>query len=232
MHLIEIDGTNAGGSDLTAVLDFGAGSDGSVVRGLVINRCRRPRFGSRYSTTSGHVIEGNFLGTDPDGHRRPARNGFGILIDIGATNVHDRRHRRPPRATSFRATAGIGIGIASTTAAAGTRHSGQFHRHRTPPARRAARTASASRCTPTSRTRRSAAIRRGRATSSRETRAPASGVLGLASATRSTSGNVVTGQLHRHRRDGLGAARQRDRRDLRRRPRPTRSVAGIPAKET
>jgi IPT/TIG domain/S-layer homology domain len=85
VHLIEIDGTHACGAN-PAVLNFGTGSNDSVVRGLVINRCNASAIMIALSTTSGHVIEGNFLGTDPTG-MIASPNSFGILVDIGAMNV-------------------------------------------------------------------------------------------------------------------------------------------------
>ena len=84
VHLIEIDGTLSCGS--SHELDFGTGSNGSVVRGLVINRCSNAAIRVAFSTTTGHVIEGNFLGTDPTG-LIASPNTYGILIDIGAMNV-------------------------------------------------------------------------------------------------------------------------------------------------
>jgi IPT/TIG domain/S-layer homology domain len=85
VHLIEIDGTNSGGGNLAAAFAFGAGSDGSVIRGLVINRC--PSAAIQILVASGHVIEGNFLGTDPTGSVAHGNDAFGILIDEGASNV-------------------------------------------------------------------------------------------------------------------------------------------------
>src|ERR1041385_9189109 len=63
--LIELNGTNAGG---IYGLQFGsgAGSSGSVVRGLVINNFGAAAISS-VNQSSGIVIEGNFIGTDPSG---------------------------------------------------------------------------------------------------------------------------------------------------------------------
>jgi hypothetical protein len=85
VHLVEIDGTNTGGGNFAAAFAFGAGSDGSVVRGLVINRC--PSTAIQILTAGGHLIEGNFLGTDPTGSVAHGNGAFGILIDGGASNV-------------------------------------------------------------------------------------------------------------------------------------------------
>ena len=85
VHLIEIDGTNTGGGNFAAAFAFGAGSDGSVIRGLVVNRC--PSAAIQILGANGHVIDGNFLGTDSTGAVAHGNGAFGILIDEGASNV-------------------------------------------------------------------------------------------------------------------------------------------------
>ena len=83
--LIEIDGTNTGIAPSAAVLFFGPASGGSTVRGLVLNR--GVYAGIRVSGTSGLVIEGNFIGTNPAGNAA-LPNGFaGILLNDGPANV-------------------------------------------------------------------------------------------------------------------------------------------------
>jgi hypothetical protein len=60
--LIELDGTNTGpdgGIDLTT------GSDGTVIRGLAINRASGPCI--NIEAGSNTIVEGDFLGTDPSG---------------------------------------------------------------------------------------------------------------------------------------------------------------------
>jgi len=85
IHLIEIDGTNTGGGIFSAAFDFRSGSDGSVVRGLVINRC--PEAAIQILIAGGHLIEGNFIGTDPTGTTALGIGAYDILIDEGASNV-------------------------------------------------------------------------------------------------------------------------------------------------
>jgi hypothetical protein len=60
--LIELDGTSAG---LNGALALGTGSDGSVIRGLAINRSPGPCI--MIAGGNGSAIHGNFLGTDPGG---------------------------------------------------------------------------------------------------------------------------------------------------------------------
>jgi CSLREA domain-containing protein len=87
VHLIEIDGTNTGGGLFAAVIVFRFGGiGGSVVRGLVINRC--PSGAITILEAAGPVVvEGNFLGTDPTGMVAHGSGAYGILIDGGSTNV-------------------------------------------------------------------------------------------------------------------------------------------------
>jgi hypothetical protein len=83
--LIELDGTNTGiGSD-AAVLFFAAGSGGSTVRGLAINRGHYA--GIRLSGVAGMILEGNFIGTDPSGTVPHGNTNFGILGNNGPSNV-------------------------------------------------------------------------------------------------------------------------------------------------
>src|SRR5262249_9919573 len=60
-------------------------SDGSVVRGLVINRGRSAGIQVDVSNV---VIEGNFIGVDPTGMTAEGNQGYGIGIDGAITNVH------------------------------------------------------------------------------------------------------------------------------------------------
>ncbi len=74
--LIEIAGVEVSGIGLR----FIAGSDGSLVRGLVINRFQ---VGIHISGSGNHVIESNYIGTDPTGlSAKP--NSDGIFINGGA----------------------------------------------------------------------------------------------------------------------------------------------------
>jgi hypothetical protein len=108
VHRIEIDGTHTCGAN-PAILDFGTGSDGSVIRGLVLNRCNNSAIRVAFSTTTGHVIEGNFLGTDPTG-LVASPNTFGVLIDISAKNVTIGGTAAAARNVISGNVAGIGIG--------------------------------------------------------------------------------------------------------------------------
>ena len=83
--LIELDGTNTGVGSDAAVLFFAAGSGGSAVRGLAINRGHYA--GIRLSGVAGMLIEGNFIGTDPSGTVPHGNTNFGILGNNGPSNV-------------------------------------------------------------------------------------------------------------------------------------------------
>lgn len=73
---IELDGTTAGGVGLT----LAAGSGGSTIRGLVINR-----FGSAILVQSaGNFVNGNFIGIDPTG--TIARGNTSHAVDITSAN--------------------------------------------------------------------------------------------------------------------------------------------------
>jgi CSLREA domain-containing protein len=89
--LIELDGTNAGGS----AVGLSIGAQNSVVRGLVINRFSR--FGINFlGSASGSKSEGNFIGTDPTGTLDRGNGGLGVGIStsnvvIGGT-TRDKRN--------------------------------------------------------------------------------------------------------------------------------------------
>ncbi|HEX4440073.1 MAG TPA: S-layer homology domain-containing protein [Thermoanaerobaculia bacterium] len=123
VHLIEIDGTHACGA--AAVLDFGTGSDASVIRGLVINRCNASAIRVAFSTTTGHVIEGNFLGTDPTGSVA-SPNSYGVLIDIGPKNVTIGGVSPASRNVISGNAAGIGFGNGSNNGGSGHVVAGNF----------------------------------------------------------------------------------------------------------
>ena len=123
-HRIEIDGTHTCGAN-PAILDFGTGSDGSVIRGLVLNRCNNSAIRVAFSTTTGHVIEGNFLGTDPTGLVASA-NTFGVLIDIGAKNVTVGGTAAASRNVISGNIAGIGVGNGFDNGGSGHHIEGNF----------------------------------------------------------------------------------------------------------
>jgi hypothetical protein len=86
--LIELDGTNSGGSfGNAALITQGASNSNVTIRGLVINRA--PASGIMIlGQGSNFAVEGCFIGTDPSGLTSIDRDNYlGVLIDIGATNV-------------------------------------------------------------------------------------------------------------------------------------------------
>jgi hypothetical protein len=82
--LIEIDGTNVTFPD--SDLQFSAGSDGSVVKGLVINR---NQFHAAIAIlgVSNITVQGCFIGSDPTGTSVPGALTYGVLIDQSATGA-------------------------------------------------------------------------------------------------------------------------------------------------
>jgi hypothetical protein len=84
--LIEIDGTNTGGSFSDGVLKAQGASD-ITIRGLVINRAPSSAI-FFFGAGSNFAVEGCFIGTDPTGLTSIDRyNDLGVLVDLGATNV-------------------------------------------------------------------------------------------------------------------------------------------------
>ncbi len=77
--IIEIDGTNAGNNGFNVRTVSG----GVTIRGLVINRF--PGIGIVIETGSGHVIQGNYIGTDVTGNL-PLGNAGGIRL-LNTSNV-------------------------------------------------------------------------------------------------------------------------------------------------
>ncbi len=83
--LIELDGTHSGSSGVLTIQ--GPANSNVTIRGLVINRGAVGAI-LIYGQGSNFVVEGCFIGTDPTGLTSMDRyNGFGILVDQGATNV-------------------------------------------------------------------------------------------------------------------------------------------------
>ena len=86
VHQIELDGTNANISN--ACFFFGPGSGGSVVRGMVINRCT---LFAVIVNTGNITLEGNFLGTNAAGTASLGRGivslGTGFSPDPGAVII-------------------------------------------------------------------------------------------------------------------------------------------------
>ena len=86
VHQIELDGTNANISN--ACFYFGPGSGGSVLRGMVINRCV---YLAVIVDTGNVRLEGNFLGTNAAGSASLGRGivslGTGFFPDPGAVII-------------------------------------------------------------------------------------------------------------------------------------------------
>ena len=80
VHLIEVDGTNA--NILNACFFFAAGSEGSVLRGMVVNRC--PTLAVTVNTVN-ITLEGNFLGTNAAGDTSLGRGS--VLLSIGSSSA-------------------------------------------------------------------------------------------------------------------------------------------------
>ena len=80
--MIEVDGTNAG--DRICGLVLGPGSDGSTIKGLVINRCNN--IGIYIFNSNNNIVSGNYLGTDVTGSRDLGNTMFGIKLFQGASN--------------------------------------------------------------------------------------------------------------------------------------------------
>jgi hypothetical protein len=85
--VIELDG--ASGS--TTTLDLQAGSSGSTIRGLVINRAPPPSGNAILVRSSNNVIAGNYLGTNVAGTAAGPGNGVGVRISGGAGAANDNR---------------------------------------------------------------------------------------------------------------------------------------------
>ena len=124
--LIELNGTSAGAA--SNGLTLGAGSGGSTIRGLAINRFAG---NGLVIQSDGNTIVGNFIGTNPTGTSRSPNGTFpvsgdGILIqnasnnDIGSANVADRN------VVSGNAIGGIHIAGTLTTPASGNQIQGNF----------------------------------------------------------------------------------------------------------
>ncbi len=81
--IIELEGSNAGAA--ARGLNLEAGSDGSIIRGIVINRFDAA--GLRVFNSSGNTIQGNYIGVDPTGTSTTVGNaGNGIQLRDGAAN--------------------------------------------------------------------------------------------------------------------------------------------------
>ncbi|MEZ5658199.1 MAG: DUF4347 domain-containing protein [Burkholderiaceae bacterium] len=81
--IIELDGSLLGGTEAGLVLD--GGSDGSEIRGQVINRF--PSYGIDVRGASGVKIQGNFVGTDVTGTVAAGNADNAIFLHLGATGA-------------------------------------------------------------------------------------------------------------------------------------------------
>jgi uncharacterized repeat protein (TIGR01451 family)/CSLREA domain-containing protein len=81
--LIQIDGINTGANAFG--LNLAVGSDGSRIRGLVINRFSQ--FGILVSGASGIKIDGNFIGTDPSGNSALPNSRDGVQLDNSSNDT-------------------------------------------------------------------------------------------------------------------------------------------------
>lgn len=81
--LVELDGSNITAGASGVGLDLAAG--GSTVRGLVVNNFNLAGLRATGSA-GGNAVEGNFVGTSPDGVE-PAPNAAGVLIENSPDNV-------------------------------------------------------------------------------------------------------------------------------------------------
>src|SRR5437762_1571537 len=85
--LIQLNGSSAGAG--SHGLTLGAGSGGSTIRGLVVNRFAANGIGVQ---SNGNTISGNFIGVDPTGTTRMPNGTFpnsgdGILIQNASNNT-------------------------------------------------------------------------------------------------------------------------------------------------
>jgi hypothetical protein len=79
--VIELTGADAIGIGLYISSD----ADGSTVRGLCINRFTA--FGIDINSSGSHVIQGNYIGTDPTGTQARGNTLFGIYVDRSGNNT-------------------------------------------------------------------------------------------------------------------------------------------------
>jgi CSLREA domain-containing protein len=123
VHRIEIDGSGCTGSFVSALLLFAEGSGGSTVRGLVINRCGTNAIRLANSGGGNH-IEGNFLGTSPDGMTAHGNGGGVAFQDEGSGEANDVIGGATPGARNV--ISGNGTGIYFINASSGHAIRGNF----------------------------------------------------------------------------------------------------------
>src|SRR2546423_6765540 len=124
--LIELDGTGAGSG--ANGLTLAAGSGGSTIRGLAINRFAGNGI---VIQTNGNTIAGNFIGVDPSGTTRMPNgtfpnSGHGILIQNALNNIIGSTSPADRNILSGNAIAGIQIVGTLTAPATGNIIKGNF----------------------------------------------------------------------------------------------------------
>jgi parallel beta-helix repeat protein len=82
MPIIVLNGTLAG--DVSGLTLFGSGSNGSTIRGLVVQQFTR--HGILLNGSSNNFIQGNFLGTDVTGTLDYGNSAAGIRLAFGSSN--------------------------------------------------------------------------------------------------------------------------------------------------
>jgi CSLREA domain-containing protein len=80
--VVELNGTSAGGA--ANGLSLSAGSGGSLIRGLAINRFGNA--GITISASNGNTVEANFFGTDTSGTADLGNNVYGVQLFGGASS--------------------------------------------------------------------------------------------------------------------------------------------------
>ncbi|MEG4555730.1 DUF4347 domain-containing protein, partial [Microcoleus sp. F6_C1] len=81
--LIQLDGTNAGGTT-NGILITGSGS---TIRGLAINRFQGSGIFILGNTATGNSVLGNYIGTDANGTADLGNGGSGVVVDNAAGNT-------------------------------------------------------------------------------------------------------------------------------------------------
>ncbi|MEG4348662.1 SdrD B-like domain-containing protein [Microcoleus sp. LAD1_D3] len=81
--LIQLDGTNAGGTT-NGILITGSGS---TIRGLAINRFQGSGIFILGNTATGNSVLGNYIGTDPNGTADLGNGASGVVVDNAAGNT-------------------------------------------------------------------------------------------------------------------------------------------------
>jgi CSLREA domain-containing protein len=124
--LIELNGTGAGSG--ANGLTLGAGSGGSTIRGLAINRFAGNGI---VVQSNGNIISGNFSGTNPTGTTRMPNGTFpnsgdGILIQNASNNVVGTSSPADRNVLSGNALAGVHITGTLSTPATGNKIQGNF----------------------------------------------------------------------------------------------------------